>query len=48
MKSTLTRRGFLNAAGIGLGATALTCGGLTALAAYAPNVDFYEAQGEDP
>jgi menaquinone-dependent protoporphyrinogen oxidase len=46
MKASLTRRSFLKAAGIGLGATVVTCGGLTALAAQSPALNFYETTGE--
>ena len=35
-KNTLSRRDFLKIAGVGLGATALTCSGLKALADRAP------------
>jgi hypothetical protein len=41
MKHSITRRDFLKVAGVGLGATVLTCSGLTALAAYTPTIDFY-------
>jgi menaquinone-dependent protoporphyrinogen oxidase len=36
----LSRRRFLMVAGAGLGATALTCSGLTALGSHAPSIDF--------
>jgi menaquinone-dependent protoporphyrinogen oxidase len=42
----MTRRGFLKVAGVGIGATVLTCSGLAALATRAPTVDFYESKGE--
>jgi len=45
-KNTLSRRDFLKVAGVGLGATALTCSGLTVLATRAPTIDFYESEGE--
>lgn len=46
MKHSITRRDFLKVAGVGLGATALTCSGLTALATRAPTIDFCEDKGE--
>ncbi len=45
-KNTLSRRDFLKVAGVGLGATVLTCSGLTALATRAPTIDYYESEGE--
>ncbi len=47
MKTPATRRTFLKAAGLGLGAAVVGCGGLTALAAQPPALDFYEDTGDD-
>jgi len=46
MTHSISRRDFLKLAGVGLGATALACSGLTALATHAPTIDFYESEGE--
>ncbi len=45
MKHSMTRRDFLKVAGVGIGATVLTCSGLTALAVRAPAIEFYESEG---
>lgn len=43
----ITRRDFLKVAGVGIGATVLTCSGLTMLATRAPTIDLYESEGEE-
>lgn len=47
MTNTTTRRTFLKAAGLGLGITALACGGLTYLAAQPPAINFFEHEGAE-
>jgi menaquinone-dependent protoporphyrinogen oxidase len=46
MQPKTSRRNFLRVAGLGLGATALTCGGLTYLAVQPPALEFYESTGD--
>ncbi len=46
MKRSMSRRDFLKAAGVGIGATVLTYSGLTALATRTSTIDFCENEGE--
>lgn len=47
MTQTIKRRTFLKAVGVGLGATALTCGGLTYVAVQPPTINFIEREGAE-
>lgn len=46
MKTSMTRRKFLQAAGLGLGGVVVACGGLTALAVQPPALELYENTGD--
>lgn len=46
MQPKTSRRNFLRLAGLGLGAAALTCGGLTVLTTQPPPLNFYETTGD--